>query len=182
MMIIFAVAGAAYMIEEEVTANETMNAVVARIAQKLHSTLEDLILVYKAVEPFEKHDAIVKEIQKGNLSAHVRRNLQSISMDDTVGIRACTTNRIHFVLDVLSRGRSPVHFYNATDRRYLRLAKSAKMCAIVSFLDTLVCNLLVSIAFSLTFAILAIVFGLAALLAFVMEHTFEQKANGESLL
>eukprot|EP00644_Phytophthora_capsici_P000801 jgi/Phyca11/15879/fgenesh1_pg.PHYCAscaffold_16_\ len=51
-----------------------MKPVIARIAWKLFLELglEDMVLVYKAVKPFEKDDEAVKKLQKGIIPAHIR--------------------------------------------------------------------------------------------------------------
>ncbi|KAL3659111.1 hypothetical protein V7S43_015995 [Phytophthora oleae] len=139
-------------------------------------------MVYKAVEPFEKDDEAVKELRKGNISAHIRRNLQSVSMNHTVKVRACTANRVHFVLDVPSRGAGPFHVYYATERRYVGLAKTARMWAIESLLIALLCCVLVRITYSPVFAALGVICSFVTILAVVINWGFERKAKGKFIL
>ncbi|KAK1938893.1 hypothetical protein P3T76_008968 [Phytophthora citrophthora] len=116
MKIVFTIIGFRNLIEEEVKSGETVKAIIARIAQMLHMADQaDMILVYKAVDPFEKDDSAVKKLQKGSISAH---NLQLVSRNDTVKIQACAADKVHFALDVPIRDDS-IFFRYATERRYL---------------------------------------------------------------
>ncbi|KAG1705751.1 hypothetical protein DVH05_003502 [Phytophthora capsici] len=184
MKIVFAVIGERYLFEGEIKTGQTMKPVIARIAWKLFLELglEDMVLVYKAVKPFEKDDEAVKKLQKGIIPAHIRSNLQIVSRNDTVTVQACATNKVHFVLDVPTRNASPVRFDYGMDRRYNGLAETAKTLADLSLRLTTIFFVLVPATLMPVFGVLGAFCSVLTVLAAATGWVFKGKANGKYIL